>query len=697
MRFFTLPLLLFLLAASAAQAQMKTIFHDDFNDNKSDWIVGSNDKNAASISGGFYEWEHKTSGGYYYYMPMALDPIHNFIIESKITLVSGAEYGLIWGLEDVDNLYEFTIRDRKFKVFHYEDGLSYTAKDYTSSPAINSGKGSTNVLTVKRDGNILRYLINGTLVFEEPYKRMHGANVGFTIWDQAKIRIDYLDVQEEKEPINLVKNLPTNIKIENLGANVNTIYTDYIPVISSDAKRLWFSRKGDPANVINTEKQDIWYSDLQPDGTWGKAVNAGRPLNNEAHNCVYAALPDGNTLLVINTYKPDGSLDGGGISIAHRGAKGWNIPQKVVMDNYYNRDPNRYAEYTMAPDQSVILMTVQRDETYGERDIYVTFRRADGTFTEPKNIGGVVNTWADEESPFLAADGITLYFSSPGHSGYGDNDIFVTRRLDDTWTNWSTPENLGPNINTPDWDAYYSVSADGKFAYFSSTQNSIGRSDLFRVVMPEDAKPRPVALVKGKVLNADTKKPVDADITYHNLADGKQAGIASSDPSTGDYQIALPFGKEYGFLAAANGYIAQSENLDLRTLDRYKDVIVNLYLTPLKAGETVKLNNVFFVQSKPELLSTSYPELDKLVKIMKDNPSMNIEIEGHTDNVGDAAKNLALSEERAKVVKNYIVNKGISATRITTKGYGGTKPIAPNTTEETRKQNRRVEFKITKI
>ena len=505
--------------------------------------------------------------------------------------------------------------------------------------------------------------------------------------------IDAIGISDSKDEYVPAPVVATNVnfvsKKENLGANVNSFYTELLPVISPDGNTLYFVRDEHPDNKGS---QDIWYCTKLSDGTWSKAIHLGAPLNNDKANFVASVTPDGNKVLLGGTYLKDGSR---GISFSNKNARGiWNDPVKVDIRNYYNR--NDYNEYCMSNSGKVILMTVERDDTYGDKDVYVSFLKDDGSWTEPVNLGPVVNTACGETSPFLAADDKTLYYSTKGFPTFGSNDIFMTKRLDDTWKNWSEPVNLGPQLNTEKWDAYYTISSSGDFAYFVSSDNSLGNEDIFRVALPQEVKPDPVALVSGHVLNAKTHQPITANITYQFLPEGKEGGIATSSPSDGSYKIILPYGKKYAFLASAPGFISVNENLDLSDLKSYEEVTKDLYLVPIEVGQTVRLNNIFFETGKSDLLKDSYFELDRLVKVLLDNPTMEIEIEGHTDNVGSDASNITLSKNRAKAVYDYLVAKGISASRLKSNGYGKTRPVATNDTDDGRAQNRRVQFTIIK-
>jgi outer membrane protein OmpA-like peptidoglycan-associated protein len=306
----------------------------------------------------------------------------------------------------------------------------------------------------------------------------------------------------------------------------------------------------------------------------------------------------------------------------------------------------------------------------------------------------VVNSGDSESSPFLAADEKTLFFSSRGFSGFGSNDIFMTKRLDDTWLNWTEPQNLGAAVNSAGWDAYFTIPASGEHAYLVSRQNSLGAEDIFRVKLPKELRPEPVLLVQGTVYNAKTKQPIAAKINYEKLPTGENAGLASTDPATNKYIITLPAGYKYGFLAESPGFIGVNEFLDVTAVTDYKEVNKDLYLVPIEQGQVVRMNNVFFDSKKSDLRTESFPELNRFVNFLNANPGVTIEIAGHTDNVGKDADNQLLSEQRAKAVYTYFQKKGIALNRISAKGYGKTKPLATNDTEEGRQTNRRVEFTI---
>ena len=498
--------------------------------------------------------------------------------------------------------------------------------------------------------------------------------------------------------------------LRNLGPNVNSKYVDTHPVISPDGRTLFFARQSHPDNVGgDRDPQDIWYAKLLSgkNQTWGPARNLGTPPNSpEDPNGLASVSANGQVALLIGLYE-EGLMQPKGFSTSRRSPGGWSVPQPVQIDNYINQDPEHIDGF-LATSGKALLMAVQRPDGVGGQDIYVSFPKPlpvgvqpspklPVQWTKPRNLGPAINTAKADFAPFLASDDKTLYFASEGHGGYGQSDIFYSKRLDDTWTNWSPPRNLGPVVNSPDFDAYYTVSAAGDHAYLVSARNGLGGSkDIFRVALAPAYKPEIVTLVQGKVLDATTKKPIRAIIHYENLITGEEIGVAESSPIDGSYTIVLPAGVQYGYRAEAPDYLAENASLDATDASKYSEQQQDLFLVPFKVGQKVRLNNIFFPQSRYYLQPSSFPELLRLVKILRDYPTVEILIGGHTDNQGEPALNQKLSEDRVNEVKKYLVSKGIPASRLQTQGFGGTQPIASNEQEETRRFNRRVEFTITK-
>jgi outer membrane protein OmpA-like peptidoglycan-associated protein/Tol biopolymer transport system component len=476
---------------------------------------------------------------------------------------------------------------------------------------------------------------------------------------------------------------------ENLGTAINSKFNEICPVVSPDGKKLFFTRWKHPDNLGANKNQDIWVSNLNDKQQWDKATLFSAPINNDENNAVCGISPNGKTMLLNNVYGKDGQMEKG-VSLSFLLRTGeWSFPKPIRIQNFKNK--SEYSEYTLAPNGKVLLMTTETKDSFGGKDIYVSFLKADDTWTEPKNIGSVVNTGESESTPFIAPDGQTMYFSSSGHVGYGNNDIFLTRRLDDSWLNWSIPENVGPIVNTNQWDGYFTVSAKGDYAYFSSVENSLGAEDIYRIKIPEKVKPQTLVQVSGQVINQLTKLPLAAKILVRSRASADTMQI-DYDPYLGEFSFMWPSKKPFYVEVKAKGFVTRKENFDFRDQSKYSESKQLIGLIPIELNKQYKVSNINFAQSKSEIPKESLPALDEIISILRDNDGLNVLIEGHTDNQGDWDENLKLSIERVNQVKEYLVKQGIAVSRIQAKGWGGTKPLTVSTEEEKRRLNRRVEF-----
>jgi outer membrane protein OmpA-like peptidoglycan-associated protein len=297
-----------------------------------------------------------------------------------------------------------------------------------------------------------------------------------------------------KQNINVVKYSEPVGKPENLGSNVNSEYYDHLPLISPDGSLLYFTRKLTDESKSRAFNDDIYVSQVLPTGKFSKAENIGPPLNTADNNFACFISSDNNRLYVANKYiKNTYNFDG--LSVSNKQKDGsWSKPKPLDIPDIYNK--NEFAHYCMNLEENVVLMALQRDDSYGDLDLYVSKKYSDGSWTKPKNLGSTINTIGAEGSVFLAADGKTLYFSSTGHPGFGSYDMFMSKRLDDTWTNWSKPLNLGDKINTDEMDIYYTIPAAGDYAYFSSGLTMFGNNDLYRIKLPKEARPEFVDIKK---------------------------------------------------------------------------------------------------------------------------------------------------------------------------------------------------------
>lgn len=511
-------------------------------------------------------------------------------------------------------------------------------------------------------------------------------------------QIDAIGISGSTVPVEAVINtalgLPANMQKENIGKEINSKGQEVAPIIAPDGKTLFFTRSNFEGNTGSPQKQDVWFSTMNDKNQWNPATNIGAPINNAGDNAITSISADGKTIYLINVYRPDGSMYFG-LSRSFKTKTGWSFPKEYRINNLAGYIGSM--ELTVSPFGNVMIISVQRSDTEGGKDLYVSFLQKDDSWSEPKHLGNVINTADYEGTPFLALDNKTLYFSSQGHSGYGEGDLFLTRRLDDTWVNWSKPENLGPAINTPLWDAYINIPATGDYAYFSASEKMVGQEDIYRIRMVPEIKPEPVAVISGNVFEAETTKPVRSDIVADIKKNNAVFTNATFDPETGEYRLILPLKETYRITASGENYFPFTEEIDLTEETGFRTIRKNLYLQPIKAGQQIRLSNTMFSQSSAEVIPSSFAELDRIVTAMNAYPTMEILLEGHTDNQGEVRENVKLSEDRVQQVKKYLLSKGIGANRIQTKAWGPAKPIASNLTEQTRKKNRRVEFTILKI
>jgi outer membrane protein OmpA-like peptidoglycan-associated protein len=691
MRRIILTVLIFFATALTAQVSDDTLFFDEFNDNGFRWSTRNDEQHLLAIQGGFYncKFSGKSTSWYVSWDDYPqIDYSKNFSFEATLTSVDGGEMGLIWAADDLYKAYYFTSKEDKAYLYTYDaDSMKLPMDDGKTS------NSTIKIFKIEKLGEKVTFYINGKKTFSESIKKFHGDYFGFVMAGPSHFKVDKVFLKQTRI-INLNPNVKPGV-LENLGTHVNTSYNEYIPVVTPDGKGLYYIGDGNPANTGGPEKQDIYYSELV-NGSWTKAKNIGIPLNTSGHNGVFSVMPDGNTLLLLNKYGADGVMSSG-VSITHRTKNSWTYPENQVIKDFVYGSYG-YTDYALSSNGKVLIMAVEgKGEGLGERDLHVSFYAGNNTWSKPINLGNVLNTKGDEQAPFLAPDGVTMYFSSTGHPGYGEADVFMSKRLDDTWTRWSKPQNMGRPINGRGYDGFYSVPASGEYAYFASYRERNHGSDIYRIKLPKEVKPEPVMFIHGQVLSVIDNSPVYSTIHYENLETRKEIGVARTDMNHAEYKLALPYGEHIGVRAEADGYLPVSESFDIKVKKDYIEIVKNLYMMPMKIGSKINMNNVFFVQSKPELIETSYPELTRLAEIMKKYPKMEIVIHGHTDNQGVFNDNMKLSQERADAVKKYLTDHGVDSKRIKGVGHGGTLPASPNDTEENRKKNRRVEFELSKI
>ncbi len=591
-----------------------------------------------------------------------------------------------------------------------------------------------------------------------------------------------------------------DIEITNLGDGINSPADEIKPSVTVDGKRLYFAsdREGGKG------KLDIYVSQFK-DGAWQPAINLGDRINTADHETINGLSFDGTKILIYGGFK--GHLGSGDNYFFEKTEQGWSEIKhfpRMVNSKYYDSDA------FMTADGFAVLFTSDREGVIGDRvpkntryhgsiagntDIFVAVRR--GVYWQPPiNLGPVINTPYAERSAFLHPDGRTLYFSSDGHPGLGKMDVFKSVRTNtNSWTEWSEPINLGKDVNGSDDDWGYRVTPDGKYAFFSTSNQPDGRgeNDIFQITLPKAVRPQEsVAIISGEIKDEDGN-PIAADVIAQDLATGDIIARASPDPETGEYTLTLPEGtdqKNIGIFAEKEGFYPDAFNLRLGDLDRYADAGLNNgsgndgsgndgsgndgsgndgsgndgsgndgsgndgsgndgsgndgsgndgsgndgsgndgsgndgsgndgsgndgsgsrnvgHNFVLKSVDDLKnkrdqwgdllaqrVNNIFFDFNKWDLKPASFFELDRLVRFLESNPDIRIVIAAHTDDIGGDAYNIDLSNRRAQSVVTYLIEHNITAQRLESIGYGESRPVAPNDSEENRALNRRVEFRI---
>lgn len=699
-RLIGLSILLASLNASA-QDQLPLAFLQNFDGKSTLYSMDGTDNNRIYLHDGRYHVDRNKNDEattFYWGNPM-ISFDQDYDVEALVRHEGGADdygYGICFAAKDIGNSYSFKISANGYiNVSGYKDENFVEITGWKKVEDVIRPSGEDNLLHIKRRGTQLTFFVNKVVVHEMEAPVSYGTWTAVLVSHTMHVSVDYIQFFQKVEGINLIDNPVKGYVKENLGPNVNTKTREHMPVISADGNYLIFTRKDHPQN-IDVKYEDVWVTAKDNNGDWVPAVRFGHPINNDGHNAAFNISPDMNFMLLSNVYEASGDhIAGNGVSIAIKPDDRWRVPKEVKIKKFKHKKGTFYNFYLSATGNE-LLMSIQNSDGLGGNDLFVSFKEGD-YFSEPRNLGNAINTRDDEASPFLAPDGVTLYFCSRGLPGYGSDDVFVTKRLDDTWQNWSQPKNLGPEINTTRQDGDFRIDAKGEYAYMASTENSYGDNDIFRVRLSEGAKPEPLVLITGRVFNAETKQPLGANIEYSDLAANKQIGTTFSTSHDGVYRIILPKGKFYSFFASSEKFYSVAENIDLTKLETYQEIQKDLYLSPIKEGQAVRLNNVFFDFNQATLRDESKAELDRLFDVLQNNRSIKMEISGHTDNVGEKGYNQSLSENRAHAVVDYLTQKGIEAGRLTYAGYGDKNPVAQNSTDEGRQLNRRVEFKVTRM
>ncbi|MEM7658240.1 MAG: OmpA family protein [Bacteroidota bacterium] len=681
------------LGWSPLLAQDHILFHDDFTLDAFRWPLGLTDSSEAVLQQGqLHLGHHSLEGELLFTHEIHLQNQKNFSFSTTLTQVPGtssASYGLCWSANAKgDQYYAFLIKPEGFfAIAEVKSGNPRFLQNWQKHRKIKA-QGEPNELMIRKSGWRLYFSINGKEVAELDFPKMRGRYHGLTIWQQAELQVDHFTIHHPPIDILEVNDAILNAIKRPLDSTINQPHThETAGHINAAGDHLYFTRS-DSADGL--QKGDIWWSDVAGDSMWGPAFRMGAPLNQAQRSEVVKLSRNERTAWIGMNQRGQPPMltqsQGSGDAAL------WQPPtNSYVLEDGRGSLPNHWF---LSQDGQTLVFSGQLKDCYGESDLYVSFRK-DGRWTRPRNLGPSINTFATEMTPYLSDDLQTLYFSSAGLPGYGEGDVYRSERKSNTWTQWSQPENLGANINGPAWDAFFHFLPNRpRHAYMASVDTTHGTYDLYGVRIPLDVREMPLVRVYGQVFNQTTGDPLGSEVQSLDLSVDSLAKRTPAQSNTGAYSMFLPYGKAYEIFAERVGYFAVIDTLDVRAVEKYREVQMDLYLRPIEIGTTIQLDRLYFHRASAEMVETSYPELNQLVRLMRAIPTLEIEIRGHTDNIGNEQDLWTLSDRRAEVVRQYLITNGITDSRMSSQGFGGSQPIASNAHPDTRKLNRRVEFYV---
>jgi outer membrane protein OmpA-like peptidoglycan-associated protein/tetratricopeptide (TPR) repeat protein len=520
-----------------------------------------------------------------------------------------------------------------------------------------------------------------------------------------------------------LSNYELNVIIENASPKVNTSFHDYAPIISGDGNTLIFTsnRTEDEKQLkLGTNYEDIYIS-RKTGNDWEQAKKISSNINNVYNDAAASLSPDGKTLFL---YYEEGAGD---IYVSHLEGSDWTKPTPLNK----NINTGQFWETcaSMSSDGKKLYFASNRPGGVGELDLYVSELDGKGNWGKAVNLGPAINTPENEDSPFIHPDGVTLYFSSDGHPSLGNSDIFISEFRNNKW---QKPENLGWPINTWEYDGFFTISADKKKGYYSTLkEGGLGEADIYSITflepkfkpkpkpvvavaaVAEEKKPKPkntdfvdpliqqsrdkrvVSVLKGKVIDENTAEPLSATISLVNNETKQVLSKITVDSLTGDFELVIPHGGNYGVMTERPGYLFNSINFNLPKFAEYQEIDTHIIMVKAEVGSKTVLKNIFFDVGKSDLKTESLSEIEKIEELLTLNSDLKVQINGHTDNTGNAALNKTLSLKRASAVVDHLVSHGIEPSRLSAKGYGSERPIVSNDDEESgREINRRTEIEI---
>lgn len=579
-------------------------------------------------------------------------------------------------------------KDDKFHEAYFRLGVIYKAKGdldqaeqlLLKSDELSEGKGPGNAfelgelyLLKAEYKKAIEYIDRYLSAKPKNSRRLAEAN---KIKTDAQFAIDNIELASEFNP-------------HPLSDTVNAFPMQYFPIVTVDQKAIIFTRR---LGTTMDHDEDLVISRKNSDGRWMEPESLSDNINSEWNEGTCTLSADGRVLIFTSCYgrKGYGSCD---LYISKKTGDEWSVPVNLggkVNSHAWESQPS------LSSDGRTLYFISNRGGGVGGRDIWVSHLDEKEQWSSPSNLGSTINTPNDEVSPFIHPNNVTLYFASNGITGFGGFDIFYTERKDKSW---SKPRNIGYPINTSADQVSLYITSDGEKGYYSHevTNDPNQKGKLYEFNVPASAKVKyRTSYVAGKVFDAETKQPLKAGIELYDLKKEEREGFVHSDSISGEYLMVLTEGSDYALYVNKSGYLFESLSFEYQMNENLKPVELNIYLKPISAGAKAVLNNIFFDVDSYALKDKSRTELNKLITFLKANPDTKIEIGGHTDDTGSADYNLDLSLKRARSVYEFLIEKDISKSRISYKGYGQTLPAFPNDSNLHRQMNRRIEFKIIK-
>ena len=520
--------------------------------------------------------------------------------------------------------------------------------------------------------------------FKKAYERFKEADSLFE--ESFKKSVYYQDMKNQMDFLQSQLGASLSIVKEKLPEPLNTFQLQYFPVLTADGKQILFTKRDGTGNY---DKEDIYTAFVSGEGTWTQPKSIAQAINSPYNEGTCSVTADGNILIYTSCDAPDseGSCD---LYVAYKVKEVWQRPKnmgKKVNSRSWDSQPS------LSADGRILFFSSNRKGGFGGNDIWYSVRQSDGSWAEAKNLGEAVNTPKDEISPFMFFNNEILFFASNGHQGFGGMDIFLSRVKSD---DFAEPENLGIPINDHLDQVALFITAQKDYAYFTELKEEAGqmnRSLIYRFKFPEEIYlGENLIVTEGKVFNSTTGEPIEATLSLVSLTNDSTLYEFKSDGKTGRFTMLYPDKPISGLYVEKKGFVPKIYNVERDKLQNVKDLKVEL--VPVSSGEEFVFENVFFDFDKYELKESSLSSLKRLVKFLKENPNVNIEIDGHTDNVGSKEYNKKLSLERARSVQNYLVENGMHPARVMVVGKGDQEPMVPNNTLKNQALNRRITIKI---